>query len=98
MAVSKAVSVPCRSSRGPCNPLLQPPDRNLTVRSEFAGNRRIPVSHVFNPRSRHGTSTPAPLVFPPLDNSIPNSLSPLFQQGEIEVQHIVELPIELAVV
>ena len=69
MAVSKAVSVLCRSSRDPCNPLLQPPDRNLTVRSEFAGNCRISVSLVFHPRSRHGTSTPAPLVYPEMLHS-----------------------------
>ena len=37
MVVPKAVFVLCRSSWRPCESLLQPPDRNLTVRSGFVG-------------------------------------------------------------
>ena len=99
MVVSKAVSEPCRSSRGePCNPAFQPPNRNLTVRSEFVGTRPVPVSLVFHPPSRHGTLKRASFSSPPFENGIQDSLSPLLERGEIEVQHIVELAIELAVV
>ena len=84
-----------RSCCHPCQPLLQPPHGNLAVGRQFTVAVDVLVSFPNETVAWHGAAKPSLLAFPPIEDGIKQVLPIVFQFGEVQIQHVVELAIEI---